>query len=173
MNLIQELQEVVCGFADTLPFVKLLYPSEKCHKQSTMYSVVVGGTYDAHNALDDSKALHQLIRGIYNQNANASLLKQSFTLQSAIEHANWLLLKTKNMSSFSAVVNAKAPTAHMANKCGASGLTYHNLVTVFQRDGMNDISRLFAEKNEGKARVTTSKAIVDRLCQYISGPNEK
>ena len=47
------------GFVDTLPLLRSLYPDRKTHKQAAMFDLIVGGTYNAHNAMGDVNALVQ------------------------------------------------------------------------------------------------------------------
>ena len=47
---------------DTLPLLRSPYPDRKTHKQAAMFDLIVGGTYDAHNAMGDVNALVQIVQ---------------------------------------------------------------------------------------------------------------
>ena len=49
------------GFIDTLPLFRTLYPNEKSHKQGLIFALIIGGVYNAHNALGDVKALIDIL----------------------------------------------------------------------------------------------------------------
>ena len=53
---------VIAGFIDSLPLYKSLYPELTSHSQENLYRSIVGGNYDAHNALNDVNALPEIVR---------------------------------------------------------------------------------------------------------------
>ena len=57
----------------------------------------------------------------------------------------------------------------MADKIAKSGLSYHNLELAFKMKGAGGLHLLLTEKNDnGKVRVTHSKAVVSKLCECIA-----
>ncbi|XP_021454356.2 protein PML [Oncorhynchus mykiss] len=60
-SLTDEFQEVVSGFLDTFRISKEMFPSKLAkYSQEYMVKVFLNKTYDAHNALEDVKALQEL-----------------------------------------------------------------------------------------------------------------
>lgn len=49
-------------FNDSLPMFKYYFDDEPSYSQPLLYKRIIGKTYKAHHALEDSKALHRLIR---------------------------------------------------------------------------------------------------------------
>ncbi|XP_045562192.1 protein PML [Salmo salar] len=60
-SLMHEFQEVVSGFLDTFRISKEMFPTQLAkYSQEYMVRVFLKKTYDAHNALEDVKALQEL-----------------------------------------------------------------------------------------------------------------
>ena len=53
---------MIAGFIDSLPLYKSLYPELTSHSQENLYRSLLGGNYDAHNALYDVNALSEIVR---------------------------------------------------------------------------------------------------------------
>ena len=63
-GLLEQFQSKVCGFLDTLPLARSLYPERKeagGYKQEALVQNLVKELYDAHNAIGDVSALHKLL----------------------------------------------------------------------------------------------------------------
>lgn len=60
-NLENRLHQVVEGFVDTLPMAKKVWPGKASYKLSSIYSEMVGGQFEAHNALADVNAMEALL----------------------------------------------------------------------------------------------------------------
>ena len=52
---------IIAAFVDTLPMLKQLFPQEISYSQQNLYRSIIGGTYDAHNALSDVQALAEIL----------------------------------------------------------------------------------------------------------------
>ena len=59
-NLSEDFKEVVLGFSDTLPAFRELLPDQNSHSQENLVKDLLGGNYEAHNALADVQMLHKL-----------------------------------------------------------------------------------------------------------------
>ncbi|KAM4573535.1 DNA polymerase III PolC-type-like [Odontesthes bonariensis] len=59
-SLTQEFQQVVSGFLDTFLLSKNLYSSMPSHSQVFLVQYFLGKSYNAHNAVEDSKMLQEL-----------------------------------------------------------------------------------------------------------------
>ncbi|KAM9528241.1 protein PML-like [Salvelinus alpinus] len=60
-SLMDEFQKVVSGFLDTLKIGKEMFPSTRTgYSQKSLVRVFLEKTYEAHNALEDVKALQEL-----------------------------------------------------------------------------------------------------------------
>jgi hypothetical protein len=47
----------VIGFIDTLPLFKVNLPGRKSYKQTSLVADILGETYEAHEAMDDTRLL--------------------------------------------------------------------------------------------------------------------
>ena len=61
-NQLAEKFVMIAGFIDSLPLYKSLYPELTSHSHENLYRSLVGGNYDAHNALYDVNALSEIVR---------------------------------------------------------------------------------------------------------------
>lgn len=57
---LQQFQQVVCGFLDTLQLSKNVFPGSTRYSQEHLVNRFLGKTYDAHNAAEDARMLQEL-----------------------------------------------------------------------------------------------------------------
>ncbi|XP_062246851.1 uncharacterized protein plex9.1 [Platichthys flesus] len=75
-HLLQEFQQVVSGYLDTLQLSKWLHPDLPQQSQPFLVSYFLGWPYDAHNATEDARMLQELYK-IWNPDQN-NVLRSSF-----------------------------------------------------------------------------------------------
>lgn len=163
----EDFKGCLLGYADTLLLFRELYPGRKSYSQSTLYTDLMGGTYDAHNALDDCTALHHLVEAQLPGNPQTRLLAHSVSLPSAVQHAAWLTARAENTATFNGLVTLKVMTQYMATKCGASGLQLAHLMTVYRRSGREGLQVLLSEKKNGHERVSSRSVVLDKLANHF------
>ena len=73
----QECAFGFCGFSDTLDAFKDCLPGKKSYAQEKLFGELIGGTYSAHNALADVKALQELVS---KSNLHHPVVTAGFTL---------------------------------------------------------------------------------------------
>ena len=156
----------IAGFVDTLPLLRSIYPDEKTHKQEHMYSLIVGGVYDAHNAMGDVNAILQILNKL--SVPASSLTSYSFTAKYVAEKHAYLQLKNAHLSSLEVLTDKNILTKGMAQKVAGSGLNIFHLKLARSRDEISGISQLFKEKFDGKARVTNNKKIIAKVNDFLS-----
>ncbi|XP_034444939.1 DNA polymerase III PolC-type-like [Hippoglossus hippoglossus] len=78
-HLLQEFQQVVSGYLDTLLLSKWLYPNLPRHSQQFMVSHFLGRSYDAHNAVEDARMLQELYK-IWNPDQKSLFFTASLML---------------------------------------------------------------------------------------------
>ena len=133
---------MIADFIDPLPLYKSLYPELTSHSQENLYRSLVGGNYDAHNALYVN-ALSEIVRKtVIDKNA---LSKFSMTFAWGSTYVNFLRKRKNNC-----------------------GVTYQHLQLVFERDGEFGLNSLLSEKCNGVVRVTKSKKIITSLINYFN-----
>ena len=157
----------LAGFVDTLPLLRSMYPEAKNHKQETMFALIVGGTYDAHNAMGDVSAVIKIMQKL--SVSTPSLCSHSLTMQYIEKKHKYLEMKNTNLVSLHTLEGTGVVTKSMSQKIAGSGLNLGHLKLAFERDETNGIRQLFTEKffNQ-KARVTASKSIIVKVNQYLA-----
>ena len=80
---VTSLGQVVCGFSDTLDTFKDCLAGKKSYAQEKLYGDFIAGTYSAHNALADVKALQELVS---KSNLHHPVVTAGFTFESAVGH---------------------------------------------------------------------------------------
>ena len=166
MSQLTERFSNIAGFVDTLPLLRSIYPNEKTHKQEHMYSLIVGGAYDAHNAMGDVDAIVRILHKL--SVPSASLSSHSFTAKYVAEKHTYLQLKNAHLASLELLTDKNILTKSMAQKVAGSGLNIFHLKLARSRDEISGISQLFKEKFDGKARVTNSKKIIAKVNDFLS-----
>lgn len=78
-----EVQSIVVGFVDTLPLFKSLLPGKRCYKQDYLVKDCMNVSYDAHNGLEDVKALRDLL--VHLKPWNDAFCKHSFSLDYVLQ----------------------------------------------------------------------------------------
>ena len=164
-ELFDQFVDSVHGFLDTLLLYKHLLPQRKSFRQEQLFKDIVGGQYEAHNAIADVAALRGLV-----EIADVSLESmESFTFcVGAVKHMMMFnAQKSKNYQTLKELVSSGLLTKCMGEKIAGSGLQLSHLKTVFSRDGRVGIETLFGEKVDGKVRVTRTKRIIDNVCSFL------
>ena len=155
------------GYIDTLPLFRFLYPNEKSHTQSKIFEIVIGGVFNAHNALDDVKALAQILRKLNIK--SCTLLAHSFTAGSANTYYHYAREKKKREATLNHLVQAKVLSKGMASKAAQTGLCFEHFQVAFKRNGEEGIRALFVEENSGKPRVSKSNKVIKSVSTYSAG----
>ena len=163
---LDELKLVVAGFADTLPALRKALPQRKSYSQPSLFADILGGEYDAHGAVADVLALEKLVAKSLNI---PRLFESSASFQSAAVHNTGLCQSSKVAAALRGRISKDHLSASMADKIAKSGLSYHDLELAFQRKGADGLHLLLTEKDDnGKVRVTHSKAVVSKLCKFFA-----
>ena len=123
---------MIVGYIDTLPLFKSLYPGLTSYSQPVMYAKLIGGKYEAHNAIGDVKALGELLAL---QNIDVDTLSNFSMTSSWIQkYCSFLAEKKRNIESFHAVLLNNVLSKGMVEKAASSGLRLDHLKVVFTRD---------------------------------------
>ena len=163
--------DMIVGYIDTLPLFKSLYPKLTSYSQTSLYAKIIGGKYDAHNAIGDVKALAELLTL---PNIDCNILC-NFSMKSSWiqQYCTFLSKKKSNTDTFHILLQNKVLSKGMIEKTASSGLTLEHLNVVFTRDGETGLRSLLSEKFEGKVRVTKSAKIHSTLVHFFKSLNEK
>ena len=116
-----------------------------------MLEELVGGKYQAHDALEDVTALQALVAKtqLTTKLASSAL---TFTLaQCVIDHRCLVHQLTRDLTRIPALSKA------MVAKLAGTGLSYDHLQVVYTRQSDEGLRAVLSEKVNGKARVTKCK----------------
>ena len=156
----ETFRQSVIGISDTLSAFKDVFPKLTSYKQEGLYNKIVGEQYNAHNSMDDVKALQNLVKKA--QLSQSVLLKHSRSCE--------FLFKAKdfdaNVSTLKPLIDEKVISNAIAKKIGYSGLNFTCLKTAFARKGLGDV--LSERDTNNKVRVTNRKSIINGLSKYFS-----
>ena len=89
----EEFNQMVLGFSDTLMAFRELFPDRKSCSQENLAKDLLGATYNAHNALHDVQMLQKLVSNFI---SNKLVLEHSFTLSWFQEY--YIFLDQKNIN---------------------------------------------------------------------------
>lgn len=152
----------VKGFVDSLPLFKKVFPGLGCYKQEFLVKNILQQTYGAHDAIEDTKALGNLIT--HAQLDSCQILEFSFSTRGMTNGVAYNKEKAKNLPSLSVLVYSGVCKAPTAENIAGSGLNIDHLKLIYQRDGEDGLRNTFMVKNsDAQPRVTSAKRILDTV----------
>lgn len=160
----EEFNQMVLGFSDTLMAFRELFPDRKSCSQENLAKDLLGATYNAHNALHDVQMLQTLVSNFI---SNKLVLEHSFTLSWFQEYYIFLDQKNINLRTLQPLILSKAMSKGMADKVAASGLSIDHMLMAFQRGGKDCLSNVLMEMFRGKPRVTINKRVIAQICNFF------
>lgn len=148
-HMLNEFFNHVCGFLDTLDYLKKLtqglVPIAKLHLYKHFYLVRVSWLTMPMMMLQH---FFSLLR------KRASLTKPGFSFPCS--YCRDFQLEQKNLETFSEAINAKAISKAIATKVARSNLKFSHLRRAVERDGIDGLRALMSEPTKsGKPRVTS------------------
>ena len=156
------LEKKVAGFLDTLSdFRSSTTPP---YKQEKLYERLVGGTYDAHNALEDVKALQKLIDKI--NPSSEERRKYTFSIQYVLDVQKYKKDAANNRAGWKTLIERGVITSNMAEKAAKSGLRPEHLEFSFENGGEDAVYHVLSQPTLSGLRVTNNKEISKRLSDY-------
>ena len=156
----QNLKAVVRGFADTLPIFKKEIPGKKSYSQGKLFEELVGGKYQAHDALKDVTALQAQVAKTQLSTKLASSAVTFTSAQCVIDHRCLVHQLTRDLT--------RIPSLSCPAKLAGTGLSYHHLQVVYTWQSDEGLRAVLSEKVNGKARVTKCKKILDAIVEHFS-----
>ena len=150
-NPLYPFRECLAGFVDTLSLFKNVLPERKTYSQESLVTDFLGISYGAHDSLEDVRALHKLVSHV--NVSSKEISESSFTVDYAVESTKYCINRTSNMHTLQPLLVAKVVSKGMAEKIAGCGL--------------EGIACILSETINGKARVTRSKKIAQKLYKYF------
>ena len=165
---LREFKESTASFVDTYELFKLAELGREgrgMYKQETLVKEFLNEPYDAHNGLEDVKALQKLIKVM---NFEPELLQHvSFGMDYAEEAFNFSREKRERMKTLKPMVDKGILSQYMADKITSSGLEWKDLVAAVRSDWNDGIRELFTEPTKQGARVTNTERIIEDVTTYL------
>lgn len=161
-NMWQEFCSHICGFIDTLELFKYVYPGLASYKQTFLVEKLLSETYDAHNAIDDSKVLYKLVL----EKANINNNQVKFTFPSTYPYDYHVI--QQNLKTFTKAINCKAISRCCALKASRTNLKLSHMNLSVERGGIDGLRALLSEKSHnGTVRVTRCKRAIQKLFDFL------
>ena len=159
--------KLVEGFIDTLPLYKIAYPKLSKYSQSELCKEFLGTVYDAHNSLEDCKALSDLFSHLMTDQPTVNIDSCSFTVQSVIARNLWKAKQKENFGTFHSMIDKKYISHQMAMKCAGSGIRYHHLAETYKQKKLEGVTSLLSEYRNGKPRVTSTSSVIKKINEFF------
>ena len=86
-NLLNHFRESVAGFVDTLSLFKNVLPERKTYSQESLVTDLLGVSYEAHDSLEDVRALQKLVAHV--NVSSKEISESSFTVDYAVESTKY------------------------------------------------------------------------------------
>lgn len=167
VTLMTNFKRKVIGFIDTLPLFKVNLPGRKSYKQTSLVTDILGETYEAHEAMDDTRLLLKLLTS---KNVPLSgFFEHSFTIESVEKYLCDFKRKKDCLRTFDEIIKAEVMSESMADKAAKTDLQFNDLILAAKGDNVDGLFDLLSKPNEsdGKPRLTKSKSVIMKIYEFI------
>ncbi|XP_076117930.1 uncharacterized protein LOC143085462 [Mytilus galloprovincialis] len=162
-NMWNEFASNISGFLDTLELFKLLYPKRPSYSQTALVGELLGETYSAHNAEDDTEALYRLVQSKGDIKCNIQALVFSANYPKEFSH------QQDNLQTFTDAIFSKAISRTLALKAARSNLRLEHFNIAVKRNGLDGLKSVLSEQtNQGIVRVTTNKKAIIKIFDFLT-----
>ena len=155
-------EKKVAGFLDTMSLFRCR--TTPPYKQEKLYERLIGGTYDAHNALADVKALERMIDKI--SPLSEEKRKHTFNVQYVLAVQEYNKNAAINLVGWNILIEKGIVTKRIAEKAAKSGLRPEHLEFSFESGGEYAIYNVLSQFTASGCRVTKDKEISKQLSDY-------
>ena len=155
-------EKKVAGFLDTISLFRCrTVPS---YKQEELYKRLIGGTYDAHNALEDVLALEKLINKI--NPSSEEKRKHTFSVQYVLDVQENNRNAATNLVGWKELLEEGVISKNIAQKAAKSGLRPEHLELSYRCGREDAIYSVLSQPTNAGVRVTKDKKISKQLSDY-------
>lgn len=167
VNKLEEFFASVVGCLDTLAMFRKTYSGRSSYKQADLVQDLLSIQYNAHDALEDVRALVKLFQHCCT--LVTDIMKFTFSLKAVFHQCQYSKEKAKHLPSLTCLVAngvCKLPTAE---NIASSGLNLEHLRKIYMRDGEDGLQSTFTMKNsEGQPRVTNTKRTLETVLPKLA-----
>ena len=163
--LMNELKDVVMGFADTLPFFRKNHEFSN-YKQETIVTELLGRDYNAHNVVHDAEMLSKVCdRSQHKEQLKMFTFSVTDTLIGIEAHERLC----SNLPSLQILVDEKIISKSMAKKIAKSGIQMLHMKLAYERQGENGLRYVRYELgSECRTEISQGIKIFYKRCPIIS-----
>ncbi|CAC5402586.1 unnamed protein product [Mytilus coruscus] len=136
-----------------------------CHvfSQTALVDELLGETYSAHNAVDDTKVLYRLVQSKGNIKGNMQALVFSENYPKEFSR------QQDNLKTFTDAIICKAISRTLALKASRSNFRLEQLSIAVKRNGLDGLKSVLSEQtNQGNVRVTTNKKAILKIFDFLT-----
>ena len=185
-----KLNEMKVLFGDSLPVLKVLRDEPNSplqpatNKLGDVYETLFSEKFDAHDALEDVKALRKILFTTPLQVPNETLVSHGkcTSPNNAFEQATFLERRQDTIHSYDGKLYStdqgwkESLSISMIQKMADAGLSYHTLQALYEKYGLNGLYGVLAlapttSRAERKvSRVTANKRILSMILRHFQTP---
>lgn len=166
-SMIEDFENLVAGFSDTLVTLRKLYPQRKgpgMFKLSTLARdlLQIESTENFHNAIYDVEILEKIASTIPKEN----LIVNGKTFTEALDHETQLQNEAILRQSLDVLKNVISEG--MIKKIASAGINFAQLQDTYEESGKEGVVQLLsAEQENNKPRVTKNKRILEKIIRFL------
>ena len=168
-GLVDELDEIIVGFSDTLPLFKLKLPNRpnKYSLPVLAKDLLEISTDAAHNAIFDINVLEKLAILYLDKN---DFIKTKITIKEIIE-TNERDKKSKEIEKTLVPLKDVLSKA-MIQRLAVNNITYDKILKKYKEEGEKECILLLKGEVNGKPQIIKTKNILDKIIEFIRRSNE-
>ena len=184
-----KLNEMKVLFGDSLPVLKVLRDEPNSplqpatNKLGDVHETLFSDNFDAHDALEDVKALRKILFTAPLQVPNETLVSHGkcTSPNNAFERATFLERRQDTIHSYDGKLYStdqgwkESLSISMIQKMADTGLSYHTFQALYEKYGLNGLYGVLAfasttSRAESVSRVTANKRILSMILRHFQTP---
>ena len=155
-------------FADSLPSLKKETWLHKSKTLGSIYQHVTGNSFNAHDALEDSTALQQIMDDERLNSCLSAIVDNDVHIKAAFYDMKVKAETSQRVSTFKGNMDTLL-SSDMVEKMAKAGLTYNAIKNVHAISGMKGVVALLTGAREGReARVTSNKEVLTKVVFFLN-----
>ncbi|KAK0071999.1 hypothetical protein PV325_012047, partial [Microctonus aethiopoides] len=158
-------ETIVVGFADTLPHIRVATRSKQCgdNKLQNLAKRLEIRGFQAHDALGDVSILERILVKL--NISQQQLIKSSLNWNDAKEKV--LFADKCNLLLKSYKILNKGTSVAIRKKMIISNISFNDIKDTYKESGQDGIARLLDVDENGRIRVTKTKSVITKLCDFL------
>lgn len=154
-------------FADSLPSLKKETWLHKSKTLGSIYQHVTGNSFNAHDALEDSTALQQIMDDERLNSCLSAIVDNAVHIKAAFYDMKVKAETSQRVSTFKGNMDTLL-SSYMVEKMAKAGLTYNAIKNVHAISGMKGVVALLTGARDGReARVTSNKEVLTKVVFFL------